>query len=118
MEKELSHVCLCHGMELPALIESELPFVSKGKKSISGHSMGGHGALICALRNPGMFAVATAFAPISNPSQVPWGQKAFQNYLGSDTESWKEWDATELAKKYNGPPLNLLVDQVLNRKSG
>ena len=98
--------------ELPALVESHFAFVLKGKKSISGHSMGGHGALICALKNPGAYAVATAFAPISNPSQVPWGQKAFAAYLGPDRESWKEWDATELAKSYAGPPLNLLVDQV------
>lgn len=98
--------------ELPSIIESELLFVSKSKKSISGHSMGGHGALICSLKNPGAYAVATAFAPISNPSQVPWGQKPFKNYLGPDAEAWKEWDATELAKKYNGPSLNLLVDQV------
>lgn len=98
--------------ELPALVESELAYVQKGRKSISGHSMGGHGALICALKNPGSYVAATAFAPISNPSQVPWGQKAFTGYLGPDTESWKEWDATELAKKYTGPSLNLLVDQV------
>lgn len=98
--------------ELPALIESELPYVQKGRKSISGHSMGGHGALICALKNPGAYVAATAFAPISNPSQVPWGQKAFTGYLGPDNELWKEWDATELAKTYTGPSLHLLVDQV------
>lgn len=98
--------------ELPALIDSEFPFVEPGKRSISGHSMGGHGALICTLKNPGMYASTSAFSPISNPSRVPWGQKAFKGYLGFDEESWKEWDATEIAKKYSGPPNSILVDQV------
>lgn len=98
--------------ELPALIESEFDFVEPGKRSISGHSMGGHGALICALKNPGFYVSASAFAPINNPSKVPWGQKAFKGYLGPDEESWKDWDATCLAKGYSGPPISFLVDQV------
>jgi S-formylglutathione hydrolase len=98
--------------ELPGLIESEFTFVEPGKRSISGHSMGGHGALICSLKNPGFYTSTSAFAPISNPSQVPWGQKAFKEYLGSNEESWKEWDATTLAKNYSGPPISMLVDQV------
>lgn len=78
------------------------------------YSMGGHGALICALKNPGMYKSVSAFAPISNPIQCPWGKKAFSNYFG-ETENnvlWNDWDATELAKKYNGPPLDILIDQV------
>lgn len=97
--------------ELPALIESSFDFVEKGRRSISGHSMGGHGALICALKNPGMYVSVSAFAPINNPTQVPWGQKALAGYLGTNQEFWKEWDATCLVEKYHGPPLNLLVDQ-------
>lgn len=97
--------------ELPALIESNFDFVEKGKCSISGHSMGGHGALICALKNPGMYVSVSAFAPIINPTQVPWGQKALAGYMGSNKESWKEWDATCLVESYKGPSLNLLIDQ-------
>ena len=76
--------------------------------------MGGHGALICALKNPGLYKTVSAFAPISNPISSPWGRKALSGYLGgTETNAvWKKWDATELAKKYNGPPLNILVDQV------
>lgn len=85
-----------------------------GKQSIFGHSMGGHGALICALRNPGMYKSVSAFAPICNPTKCPWGEKAFTGYLGNDRESWKEWDATELAAKYNGPAMEVLIDQVRN----
>jgi len=74
--------------------------------------MGGHGALICALKNPGQYKTVSAFAPISNPILCSWGKKAFSGYLGEDNVAWKNWDATELAKKYNGPPLDILVDQV------
>lgn len=77
--------------------------------------MGGHGALICAFKNPGQFKTVSAFAPISNPILCPWGKKAFSGYLegSEDNAAWKEWDATELAKKYNGPSLDILIDQVL-----
>lgn len=76
-------------------------------------SMGGHGALICALKNPGLYKSVSTFAAISNPSKCPWGVKAFTGYLGpKETGSWQEWDSTELVKKYNGPPLELLLDQV------
>jgi len=61
--------------------------------------MGGHGALTLGLRNPDKYASISAFAPISNPSQVPWGQKAFKGYLGDDEAQWKQYDATELAKE-------------------
>lgn len=80
-------------------------------QGIFGHSMGGHGALICSLKNPGLFKSVSAFAPICNPTQCPWGKKAFAGYLGPDEETWKEWDATELVKKYQGPPLELFLDQ-------
>jgi S-formylglutathione hydrolase len=73
--------------------------------------MGGHGALICALKNPGLYQSVSAFAPICNPFNCPWGKKAFTGYLGPDEESWKDYDATELLKKYNGPPLELFIDQ-------
>ncbi len=94
--------------ELPGLVESKLPVSSL--RSISGHSMGGHGALVCALRNPGRYASVSAFAPICNPSDCPWGQKAFSGYLGDDREEWAEWDATLLVP---GAPerLQLLIDQ-------
>lgn len=76
-------------------------------------SMGGHGALICAFKNPGMYKSVSAFSPICNPINCPWGVKAFSGYLGAENkETWKEYDACELVKKYNGPPLEILVDQV------
>lgn len=75
--------------------------------------MGGHGALVSTLRNPGLYKSVSAFAPICNPIQGPWGQKALSGYLGEDKSKWADWDATELVKKYNGPPLTLLLDQVI-----
>ena len=94
--------------ELPALIEACLPI--DGRRAISGHSMGGHGALVCALRNPGRYRSLSAFAPISHALDSPWGQKAFAAYLGEDRASWKEWDACELIAR-GGERLPLLVDQ-------
>lgn len=73
--------------------------------------MGGHGALICALKNPGLYQSVSAFAPISNPINCPWGKKALDGFLGPDENAWKEYDATELVAKYNGPPLELFIDQ-------
>lgn len=78
--------------------------------SIMGHSMGGHGCLTIALKNPDMYTSVSAFAPICNPMNVPWGKKAFKGYLGDDESAWREYDATELAKSYNGPPLDVLID--------
>ncbi|QDF99007.1 S-formylglutathione hydrolase [Azoarcus sp. DD4] len=97
--------------ELPALVEASFPVTAK--RAISGHSMGGHGALICALKNPGRYASVSAFAPIVHPSDCPWGEKAFTRYLGDDRESWKEWDACELiaAAPAAAERLPLLVDQ-------
>ncbi|KAH9361855.1 hypothetical protein HPB48_003736 [Haemaphysalis longicornis] len=74
--------------------------------------MGGHGALVCALKNPGMYKSVSAFAPICNPTNCPWGTKAFSNYLGEDKEAWEEYDATCLVQKYKGPPLWFLIDQL------
>ena len=94
--------------ELPALLESELPIT--GQRGISGHSMGGHGALVCALRNPGQYQSVSAFAPIANPSNCPWGRKAFSGYLGDDEQAWREWDATLLIPEVR-EHLPLLIDQ-------
>ena len=94
--------------ELPALVETFFPTTQT--RSISGHSMGGHGALVAALRNPGRYRSVSAFSPIVAPSQVPWGQKAFLQYLGSDTAAWKEWDAVELVREAS-ERLPLLIDQ-------
>lgn len=94
--------------ELPQIIEANFPVTAE--KSISGHSMGGHGALICALKNPSMYASVSAFAPIVNPTQCPWGEKAFTGYLGSDRESWTQWDACSLVATAQ-EKLPLLVDQ-------
>ena len=94
--------------ELPQLVEAELPVTDR--RSISGHSMGGHGALICALKNPGHYASVSAFAPISNPTECAWGQKAFTGYLGEDRSRWEEWDATLLIPTAR-ERLPLLIDQ-------
>jgi S-formylglutathione hydrolase len=94
--------------ELPALIEAHFPVTDQ--RAISGHSMGGHGALICALKNPGRYRSVSAFAPISNPINCPWGEKAFSGYLGADRETWKAWDSCELIASAR-ERLPLLVDQ-------
>jgi len=95
--------------ELPDLISGLFP-VDPVRKSITGHSMGGHGALIAHLKNPGMFTSVSAFSPICNPTVVPWGEKAFTGYLGS-VGAGKEYDATELVKTYSGPKPHILIDQ-------
>ena len=94
--------------ELPAWVESD-PSASD-VRAISGHSMGGHGALVIALRNPGRYRSVSAFSPIVAPSQVPWGEKAFSAYLGEDREAWKQYDATELVR-HAPEKLPLLIDQ-------
>jgi S-formylglutathione hydrolase len=95
--------------ELPALISGNLPARAEAA-GIFGHSMGGHGALVCALRNPQIYKSVSAFAPIAAPMQCPWGKKALGNYLGADTQSWREYDASELVARlaYPGP---ILIDQ-------
>ncbi|MDX1399424.1 MAG: S-formylglutathione hydrolase, partial [Oceanospirillum sp.] len=77
--------------ELPALIESVFPVTDK--RAIAGHSMGGHGALTLALKNPERYTSVSAFSPIVNPTQVPWGEKAFTAYLGDNRDSWKAYDS-------------------------
>ena len=94
--------------ELPTLIEENFPVADV--RSIFGHSMGGHGALVCALRNPGRYRSVSAFAPISNPMNCPWGEKAFSRYLGSDPDRWREWDATMLIAQAH-EKLPILIDQ-------
>ncbi len=95
--------------ELPALVESALP-VSRSARSIAGHSMGGHGALMIGLRNPDRYCAISAFAPIVAPMRCPWGQKAFTHYLGVDVSTWREYDACELILEHR-KKLPLLVDQ-------
>ncbi len=99
-------------VELPALIETHFA-ASKTRRGLFGHSMGGHGALVSALRHPGRWQSLSAFAPIANPSAVPWGQKAFARYLGTDTAHWQAYDSCELLQRgrYPGP---VLVDQGLS----
>lgn len=95
--------------ELPELLEANLPLIP-GVKSVSGHSMGGHGALICALKNPQDYQSVSAFSPICNPLNCGWGKGCFSAYLGDDTTNWKAYDATELVAagaKFN----DILIDQ-------
>jgi S-formylglutathione hydrolase len=97
--------------ELPGLIGSELP-ADVARQSIIGHSMGGHGAITMALRNPGRYASVSAFSPISSPMSCPWGVKALSGYLGKDKASWRRYDACALLE--DGARLSeLLVDQGL-----
>jgi S-formylglutathione hydrolase len=95
--------------ELAEIVAAKLP-AQPGATGIFGHSMGGHGALTLALRNPSLYKSVSAFSPIAAPMQSPWGQKAFTNYLGTDTQAWRDYDATELVarKAYPGP---ILIDQ-------
>ena len=97
--------------ELPALVETN--FNATDARAISGHSMGGHGALVLALRNPGRYRSVSAFSPIVAPSRVPWGEKAFAAYLGDDRDTWRAWDACELVRAAvpQAQRLPLLVDQ-------
>ncbi|KAJ2847356.1 hypothetical protein IWW36_003896 [Coemansia brasiliensis] len=96
--------------ELQQLVFSSFS-IDSTRVSIFGHSMGGHGALILSLRNPGYYKSASAFAPICHPSTSNWGQKQFKAYLGPNTEDWAKYDATELVKTYDGPELPILLDQ-------
>lgn len=98
--------------ELPTLVERYFPV--SDRRSICGHSMGGHGALVIALRNPQRYQSVSAFSPIANPTDSPWGKKAFSHYLGDDVKSWRDYDATLLVKASASiaskrPPM--LVDQ-------
>lgn len=96
--------------ELPALIADN--FSISDKASIFGHSMGGHGALSIALKNPGHYCSVSAFAPIVNPTRVPWGQKAFAAYLGADEAKWREWDSCCLLMQADeSKSIPVLIDQ-------
>ena len=98
-------------------VVDELPRVIKGafnaseRAGIFGHSMGGHGALICGLKNPDKYVSISAFAPIAAPSQCAWGKKAFSGYLGDDESAWAAYDATELVKRSEKTVSSILIDQ-------
>ncbi|MCR6701954.1 MAG: S-formylglutathione hydrolase [Dokdonella sp.] len=97
--------------ELPALIGAGFAAADATRTGIFGHSMGGHGALTIALKNPGTYRSVSAFAPIVAPSQVPWGLKALPRYLGEDRDSWKAYDTVELLRSGHRFDGTLLVDQ-------
>ncbi|MGB4923941.1 MAG: S-formylglutathione hydrolase [Candidatus Nitrotoga sp.] len=103
-------------LELYELIVREFP-VLPSSIGITGHSMGGHGALVLALRNPGLFKTVSAFAPICAPSKCPWGVKAFATYLGNEQENWQQYDASALMEQRHAPfPNGILIDQGLSDK--
>lgn len=95
--------------ELPRALESSQP-LDIARASVTGHSMGGHGALVIALRNPGRYASVSAFAPIVSPTRCPWGERAFSGYLGSDRSTWAAYDASRLVLKTQRPG-TILIDQ-------
>ena len=95
--------------ELPALIAENFP-IDATRSSIFGHSMGGHGALTIALKNPDRYRSVSAFAPIVAPSDVPWGQKALPRYLGEDQSTWADYDACQLVRRQTFPG-TILIDQ-------
>ena len=106
-----------HILELHELVLAQLP-ADPARVGIFGHSMGGHGALMMALRNPGLFRSVSAFAPIAAPMRCPWGQKAFGGYLGADQASWRQYDASELMAAMDTAPFpgGILIDQGLADK--
>ena len=103
-------------LELYRLVVQALP-ADAGQIGIFGHSMGGHGALVMALRNPGLFRSVSAFAPVCAPSVSPWGAKAFAAYLGDDRQDWRQYDASALMETLHNPfPQGILIDQGLADK--
>ncbi|MGX9219930.1 S-formylglutathione hydrolase [Massilia varians] len=106
-----------HILELREQVVAQLP-ADPARVGIFGHSMGGHGALMMALRNPGLFRSVSAFAPIAAPMRCPWGQKAFGGYLGADQASWRQYDASELMAAMDTAPFpgGILIDQGLADK--
>ena len=96
--------------DLRAVVESNFS-VDGARRGIFGHSMGGHGALVIALRNPGDYRSVSAFAPVATPSAVPWGEKAFTGYLGPAREAWREWDASALVRAGRRLQRPILIDQ-------
>jgi S-formylglutathione hydrolase len=103
--------------ELRHAVLAELP-IDGARLSICGHSMGGHGALVLALRNPGLYRSVSAFAPISAPMRCPWGQKAFSGYLGDDRDAWRQYDASDLVGRAGTARFEegILIDQGLADK--
>ncbi len=97
--------------ELPQLIEKNFPVTAR--KSISGHSMGGHGALTCALKNPKLYQSVSAFSPVCHPTECTWGKEVFQTYLGNDESEWAEYDACHLIEKCTHM-IPILIDQGTN----
>jgi S-formylglutathione hydrolase len=97
--------------ELPAVVEQRFA-LARDRRGIFGHSMGGHGALVCALKRPDRFKTVSALAPICAPSEVPWGEKAFAGYLGPDRAAWRDWDASALVQRKPFPG-TILIDQGL-----
>jgi S-formylglutathione hydrolase len=106
-----------HILELRERVLAELP-ADPARVGIFGHSMGGHGALMLALRNPDLFRSVSAFAPIAAPARSPWGEKAFGGYLGPDRAAWRDYDATELMGRATEAPFpkGILIDQGLADK--
>jgi len=99
--------------ELPDTVFASLPG-DRDRQGVTGHSMGGHGALTIGLKNPDIYASVSAFAPICSPINCPWGQKALSNYLGSDQSNWAEYDATEIVRQLERVPAHkILIDQGL-----
>ena len=98
--------------ELPEVVAAHFP-ADPARQGIFGHSMGGHGALVAALRNPGRYQSVSVFAPVAAPSRCPWGQKAFRNYLGANAADWRAYDASELVKAHRHPD-EILIDQGLD----
>lgn len=96
--------------ELPSVIAAEFPMADTARQSVFGHSMGGHGALICALKNPGRYRSCSAFAPITSPSTADWSRGALTSYLGTDETNWRAWDSVALIEDGAKAP-ELLVDQ-------
>lgn len=97
--------------ELPTLLQENFEQLDTSRASITGHSMGGHGALTIYLKNLDKYKSVSAFAPIANPINCPWGQKAFTNYLGENKAAWEEYDASVLVSKYTDISTTILIDQ-------
>lgn len=97
--------------ELPAIIAANFPQADLDRESLFGHSMGGHGALTIALKNPGRYKSVSAFAPIVAPGEVPWGQKALPRYLGNDRQAWRSYDTVALIEDGHRFPGTILIDQ-------
>jgi S-formylglutathione hydrolase len=108
--KENYHMYTYVTEELPKLINANFP-INGAAQGITGHSMGGHGALTIGLKNPDKYRSVSAFSPICNPMECDWGKKAFTGYLGEDKSKWAEYDATELLKKHGPIDAHILIDQ-------